>query len=104
MPKSDRSYGDFMKKNKLELESFNEFKEEMNSETEISLSEWQEAFDVACQNDPGYTITELSELLGLSRSATKNRIEKALKNKKILQGKSTRGNRTYSVYQIKKGK
>jgi predicted ArsR family transcriptional regulator len=73
--------------------------------TEISLSEWREALNANQPNDLGYTITELSKLLDLSRSATRKRIDDGIKDRKIKVGQAMRNNRVYEVYQlIKKGK
>jgi DNA-binding Lrp family transcriptional regulator len=77
----------------------------MKKQNEISLSEWQEALAVSCPSDSGHTVTELSIMLNLSRSATRKRVNEGIKEGRVKSGWAIRNNRVHEVYQIvKKGK
>jgi DNA-binding MarR family transcriptional regulator len=94
-------------KKKKKFIPYKEFEDEISKEveSEISLSEWQEALNVNQPNDSGNTITELSEMLNLSRSSLRKRLKRGVKEGCIKSGCAMRNNRVHEVYQIiKKGK
>ena len=69
----------------------------------ITRDEWQAAYEEATKGDPGETVKEIAERLGVSRRTISDWVRKLVEEGKAVRGTGKRERRPVKVYQLVKG-
>ena len=67
---------------------------------ELTVDEWQKAYEEATKGDPGETVGEIAIRLGKPHTSTQRWLAKMLAEAKVTEGSGLRGTHRCRVYQL----